>query len=146
MPTPTTCGPSGISAIAPSNHELIMYALTLKQPWAHLVIHGEKDIENRVWPLPDCHKNQWIALHAGKGYVKGISDIPKSDLTFGAIIGFIKFSDCITNSSSEWAMPNHFHWVISEKKILRSPIPCNGALKFWTPENSINLNLRRSLL
>lgn len=26
-----------------------MYVLTLKQPWAHLVVHGPKDIENRSW-------------------------------------------------------------------------------------------------
>lgn len=26
-----------------------MYVLTLKQPWAHWVIHGPKDIENRSW-------------------------------------------------------------------------------------------------
>ena len=26
-----------------------MKALTIKQPWASLIVHGIKDIENRTW-------------------------------------------------------------------------------------------------
>lgn len=56
-----------------------MKAVTIQQPWAHLVIHGyfdaqigtvrRKDVENRVWP--SGHRGP-LAIHAGKGlgYVK----------------------------------------------------------------------------
>lgn len=28
-----------------------MKAITIKQPWASLIVHGIKDIENRTWPV-----------------------------------------------------------------------------------------------
>lgn len=29
-----------------------MKAITIKQPWASLIVHGIKDIENRTWACP----------------------------------------------------------------------------------------------
>jgi len=29
-----------------------MKAITIKQPWASLIVHGIKDIENRTWSCP----------------------------------------------------------------------------------------------
>jgi hypothetical protein len=108
-----------------------MHALTVKQPWAQLILNG-KDCENRTWKLPRHYMNTWIALHAGKGYDKSSPIfISKKELVFGAIIGFVKFSDCVTNHPSEWAMAGQYHWVISERKILPNPIPCTGFLGFW---------------
>jgi hypothetical protein len=111
-----------------------MYAITLKQPWIHYILYHGKDVENRTWKLPESSKNQWIALHAGKTFDKNYC--PRSSISldknqFSAILGFIQFSDCITNSSSEWAIENQYHWVISQKIILKEPIPCKGKLGFW---------------
>jgi len=122
-----------------------MKGLTLKQPWAHLVVHGgpdgQKDIENRGWPIPRTFLNTWIAIHAGKSYEKGFSNIPKEELDFGAIIGFVKFSDCVQNHPSKWAIAGQYHWVISEVYPLEAPIPCKGALGFWNVPESLLLNV-----
>lgn len=37
-----------------------MKAITIKQPWASLIVHGIKDIENRTWPCPDKYIGQKI--------------------------------------------------------------------------------------
>ena len=40
-----------------------MNALTVKQPWAWLIAHGIKDVENRPKRFPPAQLGQWIALH-----------------------------------------------------------------------------------
>jgi hypothetical protein len=40
-----------------------MKALSIKQPWAWLIVHGYKDIENRTFDSPRCGR---IYVHAGK--------------------------------------------------------------------------------
>ena len=53
-----------------------MRALTVKQPWASLIMAGVKDVENRTWPVPSTvvgcrtadgrlHSPLRIAVHAG---------------------------------------------------------------------------------
>ena len=41
-----------------------MKAITIKQPWASLIVHGIKDIENRTWPCPDKYIGQRVLIHA----------------------------------------------------------------------------------
>jgi len=47
-----------------------MYALTLWQPWATLVVEGVKPFEFRRWPAPKWIWGQRIAIHAGARPVK----------------------------------------------------------------------------
>lgn len=41
-----------------------MYALTIRQPWAHCIFHHGKNVENRTWPLPGKLLGEFIAIHA----------------------------------------------------------------------------------
>lgn len=43
-----------------------MKALSIKQPWAWLIVNGYKGIENRTWHLPESMRGQRIYVHAGK--------------------------------------------------------------------------------
>ena len=36
--------------------------LTVKQPWADLIMVGEKDVENRSWPVPSTLP-QWMRCY-----------------------------------------------------------------------------------
>ncbi len=47
-----------------------MKALSIQQPWAWLILHGGKDIENRSWKLPKAMVGQRIYIHAGKRFDK----------------------------------------------------------------------------
>ena len=48
-----------------------MKALTIKQPWAYLIIHGGKDIENRTWRTKYRGR---ILIHAAKADDKKSKD------------------------------------------------------------------------
>ena len=89
-----------------------MKALSIKQPWASLIAHGVKDIENRTWKTNFRGR---IYIHAS---VKGVSDFQFSlaqtialndiyteDFQFmkSAIIGEVDIVDCVINHESIWA-------------------------------------------
>lgn len=130
-----------------------MRALTIKAVYAELIACDLKDVENRSkrWPstLPlPCT----IELHAGKkdGREQGheLEDIltpeqldqltPKiraaldrSRLTYGAVIGRIEIVGCVQDSSSAWALPEMYHWIIGEVERYPEPIPYRGQLGLW---------------
>lgn len=43
-----------------------MKAISIKQPWASLIAHGIKDIENRTWKCPQQYIGQRVLIHAAK--------------------------------------------------------------------------------
>lgn len=43
-----------------------MKAITLWEPWASLVVYGEKNWETRSWPIPKNLIGQRVAIHAAK--------------------------------------------------------------------------------
>lgn len=51
-----------------------MWALTLRQPWAWMVVHGSKDLENRSWAnkivFELLHQQKEFAIHAGLGMTR----------------------------------------------------------------------------
>ena len=47
-----------------------MYAITLHQPWASLIVLGIKTVETRSWPPPVRLLEQNIAIHAAKLVVR----------------------------------------------------------------------------
>lgn len=44
-----------------------MKALSIQQPWAWLITHGYKDIENRRWRYAPSYRGQ-LLIHAGKTF------------------------------------------------------------------------------
>ena len=138
-----------------------MFALTIKQPHAFHILHSGKDVENRTWKLPEHHKNQWIALHAAKTADKTVPAVNGIDSShYGAIIGFLKFSDCVQDSDSLWAggsaaasrFAGQYHWLIGVAKPIDRPIPCKGHLGLWRVsfdlvyDKNSNLYLQTSLI
>ena len=84
-------------------------AISIRQPWADLIIYGEKDIENRNWYTPyrgpvfihaarsfDTQAYQWILRHHGHVYT------PKMKFNRGGIIGVANLSYVYKEHSSEW--------------------------------------------
>jgi len=86
-----------------------MKALSIRQPWAWLIAHGIKDIENRNWST-DFRGEFFIHAsktfdHDGYLFIKRNFDviIPKSyEYSLGGIIGLAEIIDCVTSNSSEW--------------------------------------------
>ena len=44
-----------------------MKALSIRQPWATLILHGQKDIENRSWAT---RQRGQVLIHASKGMTR----------------------------------------------------------------------------
>ncbi|WP_319517281.1 ASCH domain-containing protein [uncultured Martelella sp.] len=122
-------------------------ALSIRQPWAHCIMHLGKDIENRNW-----HTNLRgrICLHAAKGMTRDEYDeametirhvhahrpfaeppiVPGyGTITRGGIIGTVEIVDCVTTSESPWFF-GRFGFVLRNPQPV-SFVPVKGALGFF---------------
>jgi len=105
-------------------------ALSIRQPWAYLIVHAGKDIENRKWNTKFRGK---FLIHASKQVDKEAIKkyrhlLPKS-LDLGGIIGEAKLVDVVQRSNSEWFQGPH-GFVLRDAK----PLPfksCVGQLRFF---------------
>jgi hypothetical protein len=113
-------------------------ALSIRQPWAWLILHAGKDIENRTWPTRYRGR---ILVHAGKGMTRheyesadvfatvscGVPFIPNfEDLERGGIVGSVEISDCVTESKSCWFV-GRYGFVLRKPEVLPFR-PLKGAL------------------
>lgn len=106
---------------------MIQPAITVKQPWASLIVEGINDIENRTWPCPQKYIGKRVLIHVGMDDLlkkvkygdtiqfmtdeqieaivrqrKG-TEIFGTRLPNGAIIGSVEIVDCVINYQSIWA-------------------------------------------
>lgn len=76
-------------------------ALSIRQPWAWLIVHGEKPVENRSW---STNVRGRILIHASRRYdVLADVAVPIDEpLDFGGIVGEAEIVDCVQEHESEW--------------------------------------------
>lgn len=136
-----------------------MKALSIRQPWTAMIVHGQKRIENRS--RQTLHRGR-IALHAsGKNRWDPAGEFsylvdwqwrmlhwpgppsPDSErIVFGAVLGVAEIVgtcpsplnalgelDC---DCGDWAVPGQYHWRLDKVRALAEPVPCRGALGLWT--------------
>lgn len=119
-----------------------MKALSIRQPWAHWILHEGKDVENRMWsttyrgPLLIHASKTWASrpvlwrrrkwdrvdsVRIGNRwiYAPGL-------LARGAIVGMVRLVGCVQNSPSPWAEPGQYHWLLEEPLAFCEPIPYRG--------------------
>jgi hypothetical protein len=118
--------------------------IVIRQPWAWLIVHGYKDIENRTWatryrgPLliqasasrPTKRKLEEIRLFAQE---RG-GELPE-EFESGGIVGMVQLEDCVTSSPSKW-FEGPIGWVISKPKKLQF-IPLKGQLGLFDPPQKV---------
>jgi len=85
-----------------------MKAISVRQPWAHLIVSGIKCIENRDW---NTNYRGPLFIHAGSHLWEGMSvaEIEKryhvripDDFPRGAIIGIVDLIDVVTSSNDRF--------------------------------------------
>lgn len=107
----------------------IMKVLSIRQPWAHLIIAGIKRIENRTW---NTNYRGPLLIHASQrfdssfqptsfGQLERLKDEPR-----GAIIGRVDLIDVVTESSDP-SFEGPFGFVLRNPKLIR-PHPMKGRL------------------
>jgi hypothetical protein len=101
-----------------------MKALTVRQPWAHAILHLGKDVENRSWPT---RYRGPLLIHAGLR-VEPIQLGVALPLPTGAVLGVVELVACVRDAPSQWAMPNCWHWILRNPRALKRPIPWSGRL------------------
>ena len=111
-----------------------MKALSIKQPWAWLIVQGHKDIENRSWET--THRGPFL-IHSSKkidmtayNQLKRKMALPEiEDLWTGGVIGRAEIVDCVKEDPSPW-----FLGPIGFKLENARPLPfrtCKGKLNFF---------------
>lgn len=116
-----------------------MKTLSIRQPWAWLIVNGYKDIENRSWAtkfrgrmLVHASKSMTRQDYADAQFVaasQGIA-IPKpEELERGGIVGAVDVIDCVPSSASPWFFGD---WGFSLAKAEKLPFqPLKGRLGFF---------------
>lgn len=115
-------------------------ALSLKQPWAWLVVNGYKDIENRDWRT--THRGP-LLIHASLSkqdfsedelqYIRRYYRIEvPNELDIGGIVGVVDVVDCVTEHRSKW-FSGQYGWILKNPRRLRFR-ECSGVVKFFRPE------------
>jgi hypothetical protein len=107
----------------------------VRQPWAGLIALGQKDVENRTW-LPELDIGSRFYIHVGRWDDKDRwrdLEIPAHRLfdTQGLVICTVRLVDLTRVSTSEWAVPGHWHWVLNDPKLIRSPRFARGRTGLW---------------
>jgi ASCH domain/Protein of unknown function (DUF4241) len=118
-----------------------VYALTIKQPWAELIIRGRKDVENRVWRTK--HRGM-LAVHAGEGF-DAHEPAVRGPFEHGAIIGVVDVVACRKRSGSPWGLGGQWHWVLERPRRLTQPIECKGKQGLWTVDRGIEQRIHERL-
>jgi hypothetical protein len=116
-----------------------MKALSTRQPWAWLIVNGQKDIENRTWRT---RERGTVLVHASQGMTsaeyfsakefcasQGVELPPFEALERGGIVGQVDIVDCVSASDSPWYM-GAVGFVLANARPLPFR-PLKGALGFF---------------
>ena len=123
-----------------------MKVLTIKQPWASLIIQGYKRFEFRSWQTK--YRGE-LLIHAGKGIdkeaVKRLEKYIPEDMPLGKIIGKVKLVDCIKMSPefkeillkenkdiyTDSSFKENYGWKLTDIQKFDEPIEEKGHLSLW---------------
>lgn len=118
-------------------------AISIRQPWAELIIRGKKTLEVRSWST-DYRGQLW--LHTGKrGDPFNEEKYHLVNLFKGGYIGFAFLEGVFPLDPERWQnwRPKHlvdgpyrlglYAWLLSHPKKFVSPLPAQGALRLFLP-------------
>lgn len=123
-----------------------MKVLTIKQPWATLIMQGDKRFEFRSWQTK--YRGD-LLIHAGKSVDKEalnrLSKYLPKEIPTGKILGKVKLVDCIKMSTdfknlllkenkdiyTKSAFKENYGWQLTDVEIFEKPIEAKGQLSLW---------------
>lgn len=122
-----------------------MKVLTIKQPWATLIINGDKRFEFRSWRT---NYRGELLIHAGKSVdkdaMKRLNKYLKNEIPLGKIIGKVNITDCIEldeKLKEELLKENRdiyknskigeYGWKIEDVTVFEESIEVCGKLGLW---------------
>ena len=138
-----------------------MLALSVRQPWAWMIIHGGKDVENRDWPTKVRGR---VLIHAAKtitteewrsawNFSQGtdapakasLAGLTRGTIQRGGIIGSVEIYSCVTEFRSHWFMGKYGFLLRDPRPLPFTPL--RGRLGFFdVPVEELPAETRRALL
>jgi hypothetical protein len=118
--------------------ETAIHCLSIRQPYAWLIVNGIKPVENRTWPTKFRGR---VLIHAGLTYPKrdhrqdleswGDRGYPTDrDSMIGCIVGEAVIVDCVKAHPSEYFF-GPYGFVLEQAKAYATAIPFGGKLGFF---------------
>lgn len=127
-----------------------MKCLTVCQPHAHLLIRGQKPIENRSWPTRFRGE---LLVHAGvnRSWLRAAYDDPRirpmlplvDRMTFGAIIGRVTVYDCLPLADLPAELRDNpfawgpWCWLVRDPVAFANSIPYRGRQQLFDVPDEI---------
>ena len=120
-----------------------MKVLTIKQPWATLIMQGYKRFEFRSWQTK--YRGD-LLIHAGKGIdkeaIKRLEKYLPKELLTGKILGKVTLVDCIKMSPefkerllkenkdiyAKSSFQENYGWQMDNVQVFKEPIETKGHL------------------
>lgn len=126
-----------------------MKALSLKQPFAELILQGKKTIELRKWNT--SFRGEFL-IHSSKNPdSKSMKKFGFQNLPCGFILGKATLIDVKKYENSEEHIKDkdkhladsgwgNYGFVLKTPKRLKNPVPANGKLNFWNFTEKIDFS------
>ena len=123
-----------------------MKVLTIKQPWATLIMQGNKRFEFRSWQTK--YRGE-LLIHAGKEIdkeaVKRLSKYLPKELPQGKIIGKVTLVNCVKMTPelkeellkenrdiyTKSSFQENYGWQLEDVNVFNEPIDAKGHLSLW---------------
>ena len=119
-----------------------LLALSVRQPWANLIVLGLKDMEIRTWATKYRGR---LLIHAGTTFDRvAMWRFPMETVPRGAIIGSVKLAEILRFTRKTWKEEGDRHldtgqfpletayaWILEDQRPFSEPIPYKGALKLF---------------
>lgn len=128
----------------------VLRAITIRQPWAWLIVNGYKTIENRSWNsrfrgrvLIHASASRSISYHehalifvqtyVGGDVMRRVPAFPLRRLDYGGIVGAATVVDVLAPMSkpaNPWHVPGDYGLVLADPEPLEF-YPCKGMQSAW---------------
>ncbi len=123
-----------------------MKVLTIKQPWATLIMQGDKRYEFRSWQTK--YRGE-LLIHAGKSVdkeaIKRLAKYLPENLPLGKILGKVRLVDCIKMSPefkemllkenseiyTKSSFQENYGWQVTDIEVFEESIEAKGRLSLW---------------
>lgn len=126
-----------------------MKVLTIKQPWATLIMQGDKRFEFRSWQTK--YRGD-LLIHAGKGIdkeaMKRLAKYLPDEIPLGKILGKVTLVDCVKmcpefkdmllkenpDIYTKSSFQENYGWQVENVNAFDEPIEAKGHLSLWEYE------------
>jgi hypothetical protein len=131
-------------------------AISIRQPWAELILEGRKRIEIRTWS--DAYRGP-LWLHVGQRPNEDAAEyFGLKNLFTGGFVGRVTLIDVVPLNEERWERwrsqhcvpgpppPLAFAWMLGDTRRIAQPVAAPGRLRLFTVDPATEERLRAALL